>query len=226
MAHKLLTFFAVVVQSSAQNGVLQGTVESSSGQAIQKAYVTIQQRPPVDRPYGASTETDVSGRYRFSGIPSGIFRICAVVPGSDYLSPCVSMNQPQNVVTIGPGANVTAPPLRLVKGIRILVRVQDATGVLAAAAREPLADRPILSLRVEPPNYPPILMTARDSTPTGRTFEALVPDAPNAKLHIFARKLELAVEGQVLSGRGTTREITPRPGNAPSMDLRINRRRN
>lgn len=135
---KYLIFFVAMLQSAAQNGVVQGIIEDSFGQAIQKAHVTLHQRPPADRPYGASTETDANGRFRFSGVHNGIFQVCAVIPGSDYLSHCVSMNQAsQNVVSVGPGAIVTLPPLRLVKGARIRVRVDDVAGVIAAASREP-----------------------------------------------------------------------------------------
>lgn len=69
-------------------------------------------------------------------------------------------------------------------------------------------------------------MTLQASTPSGQTYEALIPGVPKATLQIFSRKLTLAEGGQVLPSRVTTREIAPRPGNAPVMTLSVTGRIN
>lgn len=123
--------------------VVSGNVQDDSGATLPGVTVEIHQWPaaaasnPVSGSvvqasnlvgFSSLSFTTPSGQFSFSGVPTGVYFVCAysAVPG--YISNCEWRTQ-FGTVSVGQ-TNVTLPPVVISKGSVVTLTLQDATGIL------------------------------------------------------------------------------------------------
>jgi len=192
MKHTIVLLLAVAGAAAAQTGVLKGTVTDESGSPIAGARVSASvvrsmapltlaanQRPSF-LPAPADGATGPKGEFQVSGLSTATYTICVDVPGSDYLNPCFWSDQ-LATVEAQDGATASGVTIFLAKGVRILFRIDDPTGLLA----DPSVDDVYIGASHGKFKFIPAQLYGRDAA--GKTVGLAVPRGQAASVTISSK---------------------------------------
>lgn len=132
------TVIATPLVSGPGTGNLAGTVVDEAGKGLADVIVSVTRDLPVV-PRGQKPEPFVAfrslavtardGTFSAGSLPAGLFKVCAQVPKSDYLEEC-QWPITSNTVTLSEGQSAKLPTIRVKKGFRLKIRVEDPIGIL------------------------------------------------------------------------------------------------
>jgi hypothetical protein len=119
-------------------GAISGTVADETGKPVSGAIATIAselpepvqgQKPAPFTPFRITAVTANDGSYSGNYLPSGLFRICAQIPNSDYIAAC-RWPLPPTTATLATGQTPKIAAISLAKGFRLQIRLNDPAGIL------------------------------------------------------------------------------------------------
>jgi hypothetical protein len=171
-------------------GTIEGQVVDEHLRPIVGATVSISAVPRAGvkfQPHLTSAVSERHGIFRVSA-PSGVFRICAQLPGSELLDSCVWSRTPVEVAVTGP-RTVLVPPVVLRRGYAVTVEVEDAQQVLRKEAGKKSGPR--LNVALAAPNgmYVPL---KRNTKATGADeFVAFIPRDTGVGFSLEAQRLKI-----------------------------------
>ncbi|WP_415839221.1 carboxypeptidase regulatory-like domain-containing protein, partial [Nocardioides zeicaulis] len=122
----------------ARSSRIGGLVSSSAGAPVPNLYVVLQQKPAGATvwQYVTSSSTNGAGRYEFTSLRAGTYRVCVQTFSTPYLNQCwggaPSVDTARDIV-VAEGARATDKNLVLLKGSRITGKVTDASGAPLAS---------------------------------------------------------------------------------------------
>lgn len=175
-----LSLIPFVFATAQAVGSLSGTVRSDDGSPLVNTRVVVQLRAPGMQPLVRAADTEARGTFTFTGLPAGIYEICAMPKAPGYFNSCASSNTAERLASVRAGETVTAPAITVHRTASLQVTVDDPADELAKASSR-------LVLQVVVPGYPPVPLTLTQSPGTRRVFEAPVPRGISVKL--FARSI-------------------------------------
>lgn len=186
----------------AQTASISGVVTGDDGKLLGAA-VTINGVLPL-RASGRA-ESGANGAFTISNLPAGNYQICADVTGGGYLDPC-AWEPILPKVQLAAGQALTGYQLIVKTGTFLQVRVNDAAGVLSAAASSPSAATaaPSLLLGVFTTRhlFQPLAVVARDAG--GVSQQGTIPQGVPVSLHISGQGVQITGStGASLSAAGS-----------------------
>lgn len=131
-----LLYIIVATRVQAQNGAMvYGTVVDDADRPVAGARVTVWRKPASDTlgigKDPGSTATRSNGAFYFPGLAPGSYRFCAHLPKSDLISPCRwTVKAP--MVSVRTNAMILGLKIRLEKGHRIPIEIEDSGGRISA----------------------------------------------------------------------------------------------
>lgn len=199
------TFFLVatqsaVAQSTSGTGSIEGSVTDVDGRALAGAEVYYQRavktvnigRRPVPAPGEAvamgTVTADAGGDFLVPGLPAGNYGLCASVPSSPYLDPCIWQQGVEAAVSAG-GATIRT--LVLTKGVYLKVRVNDPEGLLPRTVDGIWTPRKLLvGVTYANGAYQGAENTGADAA--GRDYQMTIPAGLPFSLRVFSLDVALA----------------------------------
>lgn len=129
---------------------------------------------------------NASGAFTVTGLPAGSYRVCVQASAEDFLNPCQSSDEPATV-EVSAGQRVSGLELRLRRGKRIDVRIDDPQGALAAGENPTVNAQVVVGVFGPNGIFQPARVTSSDAS--GRTHSVVVPLDTDLKLSVSGRKL-------------------------------------
>lgn len=156
---------AALGQAATATGQIKGSIETTSGQPVPGATVSILVRPSGStasfQQFNTRVTTGADGTFTVAGVPQGKFAVCVNARSTNLLDPCVWESEP--TVTLAEGQSLSMAPIQLQSGVDLYVRVNDPNASLASTeGKVPGAS---LMVGVRTPNgiITPIPKTASDA---------------------------------------------------------------
>ena len=146
---------------------------------------------PASRSLGAA-----DGSFALTGLPAGLYQLCADAPGKELLDPCLWDRLPAPM-TVG-ALPLTGRAVQLKRGATLSIRVDDPAQALAVAEK---SGKGHLLVGVWSANglFHPARVTAEDAA--GRTYSLEIPVGVTAKLSVTPSALGVQdVAGRALAG--------------------------
>ena len=146
---------------------------------------------PASRGLGAA-----DGSFALTGLPAGLYQLCADAPGKELLDPCLWDRLP-TPVSVGQ-LPLTGAAVQLKRGAMLSIRVDDPAQALAMAEK---SGKGHLLVGVWSANglFHPARVTAEDAA--GRTYTLEVPVGVTAKLSVTPSALRVQdASGKALAG--------------------------
>jgi hypothetical protein len=177
-------------------GQIKGSIQSETKAPLSKVIVSALIRPDAKnsdpKPFSAIATSATDGTFTLTSIPAGTFVICAQLPGSDFLNPCLwSSTSPKTVVNGGQTVNL--PVIQLRKGAHFRVSLNDDDGALAANhAKTPGAD---LLIGIWSPSGQFVRLPALTKDASGWELDLAVPYDTPLPFHLNSKYFSLAAEG-------------------------------
>lgn len=177
---------------------VNGQVRDHAGAPVPNARI---RAVPLAAPGGARANAlaAVDGSFALTGLPAGLYQLCADVPGAELLDPCLWDRQPTPVTVRDLPLNGMS--LQLKRGATLSVRVDDPGRSLVAAER---SGKGHLLVGVWSANgaFHPARVTAEDAR--GRTYSLAVPAGVAGKLSVTPSGLRLQdAAGKAAVGAGS-----------------------
>lgn len=117
----LLATCAVSAQPKPGDGAIEGRVLTLAGQPIKKATVTLTAPPVANYQIRLTANTDAEGKFQFTGLPPGIYRLSATHAGyQDHVA--------RRAFSIGSSDHIADAEIRLPQQALISGRVLDEDG--------------------------------------------------------------------------------------------------
>lgn len=160
---------------SSAGGTIAGTVPAVKDEIGKRAVITWTRQITIGITNAAQADavaTDDKGQFTISGLVGGTYALCAQIPGSTYLDPCV-WNETLPQVELKTGGKVNGVKLDLVKGVRLQLEVDDTDQKLSSAENKNGAN---LLVRVPRPHGPALDLRPISSTKGQRTYGVIVPE--------------------------------------------------
>jgi hypothetical protein len=168
-------------------GLVQGALD---GKPVPGAWVTLLSVPGVGvKPYNAQTTTASDGTFVFTQVPAGTFQVCPQAPNSALLAPC-SWQPPPPQVKVTTGQSVQMPAIQMTRGILLLVRIDDPTGVRAANDQAGSGVHLQVGVRTPATMVQEVPVMAKDSK--GYDQGIYVPADTPLEISVFSSSLVLA----------------------------------
>jgi hypothetical protein len=145
--------------------------------------------------------TDDKGQFTISGLVGATYALCAQIPGSTYLDPCV-WNETLPQVELKTGGKVNGVKLDLVKGVRLQLEVADTDQKLSSAENKNGAN---LLVRVPRPHGPALDLRPISSTKGQRTYGVIVPEFVQMPVLVEGKGVSFSDESG--NGRGDDRAM-------------------
>lgn len=186
---------------STANGSLSGSVQDSQGGAslagaqiryrkvIQQVKVHGVMLPaPGETTAGGQLSADAGGAFSLANLPAGTYMLCASVPSSPYLDPCVWRQAVPVAVSSGADASVT---MSLQKGVYLNVRINDPLGLLPQSVDGPFTPHKLLvGVTYANGAYQGATNTSVDSA--GRNYRLIIPAGVPFRLWLYSGSVTLA----------------------------------
>jgi hypothetical protein len=111
------------LQGQTQNstGTISGVVAGDDGKLLAAVVTANSTGSPAA---SGRTESASDGSFIISGLPAGVYELCAAVLGGGYLDPC-AWSEVQQLAQVTPGKTLAGRRLVLLKGSVLQVRVND-----------------------------------------------------------------------------------------------------
>jgi hypothetical protein len=109
----------------AQTGGLRGTVTTSTGTPLPKAFIVA-----TNKKSNYNTRSGADGSFTLSGLAAGTYRVCVQALDGSLLDPCQWSATPTSV-TVSSGQTTAVGTIQVLAGQRLYVNLQDVAGVLA-----------------------------------------------------------------------------------------------
>jgi hypothetical protein len=166
-----------------QDSQVAGRVLDPGGAGVANAAVSLF---PMAAGGSIDATSNASGAFTMTGVPAGSYRMCVQAAAGDFLNPCQSGDEPATV-DVSAGQRVNGVEIRLRRGKRIDIRIDDPQGTLAAS-ENPTVNAQVL-VGVWGPNglFQPASVMSSDVS--GRTHSLVVPLDTDLKLTVSGRKL-------------------------------------
>jgi hypothetical protein len=185
---------------------MSGTLKDPGGTPVAGAVVTayLQAKgtdgkfPPV---FNTATQSD--GSFLFNGLVPGTYILCADMPKSALLNPCLwSLKRTTSVISAG--ASATGVLLVAERGVALNIRINDVRGLLAS---NPMLDDLLIGVRPKTGPPMPVPITSKDRT--GKTLTVFVPQAQPVDILIYSANLTLAdAKGNPFTGANVKVPVT------------------
>jgi hypothetical protein len=177
----------------AQGGSIQGVVLGEDSRPVKGAVLVSTIAP---RARGKPTGED--GRFNLTGLLAGTHSLCVQVPGGDLLDPCRWAAAQQ--VNLAAGENRAGLQIRLQRGVRISVKIDDPAGY---RLRQTGGNRSVLLIGVWGRDGLFNRAVAVRKGGAATEYQVLVP---------FQTQLRLSVHSSSLLFEDTQGVAVPRPG--------------
>jgi hypothetical protein len=190
---------------------ISGTVLSETGTPIAGAVVTALRSVP--RPGTAGTATaDASGRFEITALSAGAYTLCAQVARGDYVDACLWSTSPARV-TVSRFQFSGGNDLRLAKGSRLRVRINDASQQLKAPATGGKPHHVLLGAWTPAKTFIPLGKVREDVS--GIDYQLTIPFGTPVQLSVTSNVLELKDErGAIAPEGGLNVNVTHAKGQA------------
>jgi hypothetical protein len=90
--------------------------------------------PEITRPYYSSAISDRDGKFTFSNVPAGEYRLCFQSPTENLLNPCTWADKPV-IVAVREGRAMGLGVLTMEEGARLEVDINDSQGLVSTNRR-------------------------------------------------------------------------------------------
>jgi hypothetical protein len=200
-------------------GVISDTVVGEDATPVGNAtlsLVLISRDPKARLPKTAWTaSTSADGAFRFTGLPSGNYLLCAQAPLTTWLSPCEWGPGPTALTLLyaQPTANTT---ITLKKGGVVPIRVDDPSGVLNQNEGKTPGAHLLLGAFNSSFGYRQASVVSSDAS--GRNYQILIPFGSTINIVAFSSYFNLANSlGTSLPKTGSTTPVLLGQGQAPPL---------
>ena len=178
-----------------QNGSLSGVIVDDRGTAIKGATLMLDRIAGVRLTSIFSPKTVVSdskGLFSFSQLPSGLYRVCPKVPGSDLLDPCEWFPNPPSA-NLQAGQAISRLWVEMKHGKLLNVRIDDAGKNLKADAQG-RANHFAVVKAISPGQTHQMPKVAEDAG--GQNHTIAVPIGVALKLDVSSPTLDIKGQGE------------------------------
>ena len=160
------------------NIVIAGAVSGEDGSAVVGAYVTLHLSFTPARGVRQRFQTQwglysgSGGSFRFTGLRSGTYRLCAQTPGTAWLDPC-EWGFPIPSVTVASAERSRSIAITLRKGAEVPIRIDDPVQILLQSEGKIPGAHLLAGVRTAARTFSPALLTSQDGA--GRTLKVVIP---------------------------------------------------
>lgn len=179
-------------------------------------------RPPTPAPMNPSDDrlpelfeaiADASGRFEFTALIPGNYRICARSVESGFLDPCAWHSGPPLLLPVAAGQQIVGHEITMLSGREFELIVADSTGVLEQNQSRGTGVDLVVGVWGPGGQFQPALLKLKLST--SRTYSVTVPFDTPLRLNITGRRLVMEDE----SGKRITATDTPQAVIEPTSAL-------
>lgn len=190
-------------QTADQSSAISGTVVNESGAPVKGATVVLPRiaGPRLSKIFlSPNAVTDASGAFKFTKLPSGQYRGCALLPGTALLNPCEWFDTP-STISVAIGESKSGLTIVMKQGKLLTVRLDDAAQLLKAPVKG-LPDelvKPVLVQALTKGREPHLPHTvASDSG--GETHTWAVPAGVPIQLDVWSAAVSVKGQGAAAVG--------------------------
>ena len=178
----------VALSQTVSTGFVSGTISDNNGKPIQAVSVVAS---PAEANGGMSSTSVTNGAGQFNlSLAAGTYLLCAQLPGSAYLDPCIWSTGAKVIVSSGQTSTPVA--LTLTKGSLIRVHLNDPSQVMRTTL--PL----LVGVTDASSHFHPLRLIATD--PSGRIFEIAVPSNASYRLEMSGSGIDFSDANAVSLG--------------------------
>jgi hypothetical protein len=186
-------------------GSISGVVVGADGPAISANITANKKGAP---PASGRVDTAANGSFTISGLPDGVYELCASPKSGPYLDPC-NWSPEAPTAQIAEGKPATGVRLVLDKGMPLHVRIDDP-GKLLDTLPGPNKSSPhvLVGVFTRRRTFQPLGLTGKDAS--GQNRQTTVPMDRDVSLHIFGRDVVVKdAAGAAVDLAGTTISVKP-----------------
>lgn len=197
---------------------ISGTLKGEDGTSVVAGSVFLTRTVPAAgrvRQTEWSMKSGTKGEFRFDGLPSGQYTLCAQVPASLWLNPCEWGLKPP-VVSISSQRGSVDVTMVLKKGAVVPIRIDDPGRWLSQNEWKTKGAHLLVGVSNDNHVFLPASVTANDFT--GRNYQLVIPFDAQARLVVSSAFFQLNDESgrQLARTAATSIPITVPTGQKPT----------
>jgi hypothetical protein len=188
------------------DGVVSGNISGDDGSAVEGAYVTLHLwhkpsqsvRQRFESQWGLYSGS--GGSFRFTGLPSGMYRLCAQAPGTEWLDPCEwGLPIPSVALTNAGRSRILTVVLK--KGVEVPIRIDDPRQLLPQHEGRTTGAHLLVGVSTPASTFRPAVLTSREGT--GRNLKVVIP---------YDRPVHVAISSSFFKLADSNGTQFPKPG--------------